>query len=108
MIGIDPYRSGSWNRYRLRVSGKDYNGFKVWKTLPREEPLAPKLEPTEFDALWLPVLHRVGPYADRIIFFTFAQMQKLPLKGDKDWQASSMVIDLTGFEHLSRQPMASA
>jgi hypothetical protein len=103
------YAGGRWDHYRISIGEKDYDGFKPWDSLASDYADVPRLEPTEYDSLWCPVRDRRGGRGDygSLFFLSYGLVQRLPVKGDKNWENSSMIIDLN-FENPSRRRMAIA
>jgi hypothetical protein len=97
------YNDGPWDHFL--VTEKQIDGYRPWDSLPNDYPGVPHLEPTEFDSCWLPVRSRAGGL---IIYLPFAIYQRLPLRGDPNWERSALFIELAGFESLSWHGMANA
>jgi hypothetical protein len=107
IVGADPYRSGLYN-YHLVTSGeKQIDGFSPWDWLPNDYPDVPRLEPSEYDDCWVPVRQRERGTYGPIFFLPYGLVQRLPLRGDLNWEQSSMIIDLA-FEASMRHRLAPA
>jgi hypothetical protein len=84
--------TGPWDAFE--VGPQKLRGYRPWD-IELSEPHIPRLEPTEFDDCWVPVRERAhGRNYSELFYLPFWLIQRAPLKGDKKWEQSSIVIDL--------------